>query len=272
MKEKRNIKFIGGSRIGSLNLTIPFASLKVTKGKLELNSAGFQNLIFHKQNLINIEEVYFIPIIAQGIKITHNISEYDKNVIFWSFTNPKKIIDSIKNKGLLDKNINTEIKSSLENSTSTKKEKLKVPPIAIISVLVLIIFGGAMIYKSSKIFNNYTTLDEDLKIVIQVRKMRVDHGFSFINNSIIIPSSTRLVSSRPEWFKEKIQPINGKKSDQKPFFNDLDEPFTILKNANSRELKVIKYDDTLLFQMPDPNYKDPYDPTFRDLYEEIMGN
>ena len=77
MEEKQIIKYTGGSRIGSRNLTIPFASLHIVKEKIELKSTGFKTLIFKPENLVDIKEVYFVPFIAQGIRIKHNKSEYD---------------------------------------------------------------------------------------------------------------------------------------------------------------------------------------------------
>ncbi|WP_081211728.1 hypothetical protein [Salegentibacter sediminis] len=270
MKEKDNIKYIGGSRIGSRNLTIPFASLIISEEKLELNNTGFQNLIFYPQDLVNIEEVYYFPWIAQGIKIKHKISGYDKNIIFWSYNDPKKIIQSIQNKGLLrDKKLNTE-KLPSKRSTSLRKEKFAISPIVIISVFVLILFGAVMLYNSSTAYDNYYTLEKSSKIHLEVRKKRIDHGTAFLNNKLIIPVGTKLVSDKPDWFKIKNQPIIGSQSHRNPSFTDLNEPFLIIKNANTFDLQVVKYEDTLTFELPDPNYKDPNDPTFKDLYHQLF--
>ncbi|MGM0934620.1 MAG: hypothetical protein ACQEWD_14370 [Bacteroidota bacterium] len=177
MKEKSNIKYIGGSRIGSRNLTFPFASLNISKEKLELKNTGFQNLIFYPEDILNIEEVYYFPFIAQGIKIKHNNPGYAKNIIFWSYNDPKKIIQTIQNKELLkdtrDKTLNT------EKSTSLKKEKFTISPIVIISVFALVLFGAVMLYNSSTKYDKYKTLEKSSKIQLEVSKKRVDHGVSF---------------------------------------------------------------------------------------------
>ena len=263
MKENQLIKYTGGSRIGSRNLTIPFASLHIEKEKIELKSAGFKSLIFKPENLVEIEEVYFFPFIAQGIRLKHNKSEYPENIIFWSLTTPEKIIDSVKKYSLIQG------KPGSENLSFKRNKKTSIPPIAIVSLFTLIIFGGTMIYQDSKKFDKYTTLTKDAEIQLEVKKMRVDHGSSFINRSYIVPMGTKLISNRPKWFKEKHQPIGGKDSDQNPYFNDLYKPFTILKSSNSFELKVIKNSDTLIFELPDPDRKDPKDPTFKDLFEQL---
>ncbi|SDR66212.1 hypothetical protein [Christiangramia echinicola] len=263
MKENRIIKYTGGSRIGSRNLTIPFASLHIEEEKIELKSTGFKTLIFKPENLVDIEEVNFIPFIAQGIRIKHNKSEYSENIIFWSLTTPGKIIDSIKKNNLIQGNPRS------ENSSFKRNKKTSIPPIAIVSILTLIIFGGTMIYLDSKKFDKYTSLTKDSEIQLEVIKMRVDHGFSFINNKYLVPMGTKLVSNRPNWFEEKIQPIGGRESDQNPYFNDLNKPFTILKVPNSFKLKVIKNSDTLVFELPDPDRKDPNDPTFKDVFEQL---
>lgn len=263
MKENGKIKFIGGSRIGSRNLTIPFASLHISKEKLALKSTGFKPLFFSPENLVNIEAVYFFPGIAQGIRIKHNKPEYSENIIFWSLIDPEKIIDSIKKKGLIPG------KALSENSSFKRNKRRSFPPILIVSILTLLLFAATMIYQDSKKFDQYSTLTKSSKIQLEVNEMKVDHGSSFINNSYLVPTGTKLVSRRPKWFKEKIQPIGGKNSDQNPHFNDLDEPFTILKNQDSFEFKVIKYNDTLIFKIPDPDYKDPNDLTFKDLFEQL---
>ena len=266
MEEKRTIKYTGGSRIGSRNLTIPFASLHIDKEKIELKSTGFKTLIFKPQNIVNLEKVYYAPFIAQGIRIKHNKAEYSENIIFWSPLKPEKIIDSIKKRKLIQGNPLSETSNSKENKNAS------ISPIAIVSILTLILFGAIVIYQDSKKFDDYSTLNKNSKIEIQANKMRVDHGTSYINNRYLVPMGTKLVSSRPSWLKEKIQPIGGKVSSQNPYFNDLVAPFTILKNQNSFEFKVIKYNDTLIFKIPDPNYNDPNDPTFKDLFEKLTEN
>lgn len=80
---------------------------------------------------------------------------------------------------------------------------------------------------------------------------------------------TKLVSDKPDWFRIKNQPIIGSQS-RNPSFTDLKEPFLIIKNANTFDFRVVKHKDTLTFKLPDPDYKDPNDPTFKDLYNKIF--
>lgn len=84
------------------NATWPFATLNVTKERLDLNAAIFGNLVFKPEDVISIEPYSMIPIIGQGIKINHRISKYKDKVIFWTFKNPNEVIRQIKQTGFLD--------------------------------------------------------------------------------------------------------------------------------------------------------------------------
>ena len=90
------LNLTGGARIGMANATCPFASLKVTNDRLDLNATIVGNLVFKPEEIISIEPYYMIPIIGQGIKINHRIPKYKENVIFWTFKNPNEVIGQIK--------------------------------------------------------------------------------------------------------------------------------------------------------------------------------
>jgi len=100
------LNLTGGARIGMANATWPFASLKVTKERLDLNAAVVGNLVFRPEDIISIEPYYMMPIIGQGIKINHRIPKYKDKVIFWTFKNPKEVIRQIKQTGFLDNSSN----------------------------------------------------------------------------------------------------------------------------------------------------------------------
>lgn len=269
MKEKNRIKFIGGSRIGSVNQTIPFASLIIDEQKLILKNTFSQNLIFHPDDLIDIEEVFFIPFIAQGIKIKHKNQNYNKTVIFWSLTNPQNIIQIIQNKKLLLPVKYDTIKENQFKTKSTSLYKNKFL-VFIASLLILLPIGGFMVYRDNNRFGDYMTLEKTSEISLKVNKIWVDHGIAYLNDSIIIPGGTKLVSKQPTWFKVTNHPLFGNRNEIKPSFAELDRPFVINKTAGTFIFRVIKYDDTLLFRIPDPDYKDPYDPTFKDLFDKLF--
>ena len=114
------IKLTGGARIGMANATFPFATLKVNKDKLELNASIVGNLIFQPQDIISVETYTQIPIIGQGIKINHRVSNYNQKVIFWTFKNPNEVINQIKGTGFLD-SIKSEI--SINDEQIIEKQK-----------------------------------------------------------------------------------------------------------------------------------------------------
>ena len=115
------LKLTGGARIGIANATWPFATLKVNKNRLDLNTGIIGNLSFSPRDIISIEPYFMIPIIGQGIKINHRVSKYSKKVIFWTFKNPNDVINQIKQTGFLN-NI-----SDSDNSTNNEiiKERQK---------------------------------------------------------------------------------------------------------------------------------------------------
>ena len=96
------LNLTGGARIGMANATWPFASLKVTKERLDLNATIVGNLVFRPEDIVSIEPYYMIPILGQGIKINHRIPKYKEKVIFWTFKNPNEVIRQIKQTGFLD--------------------------------------------------------------------------------------------------------------------------------------------------------------------------
>lgn len=101
-KNMENLKITGGARIGMMNATWPFATLKVSKDKLELNASIAGNLVFRPKDIVSIKSYSIIPIFGRGIKINHRIENYNSNVIFWTWKDPSIIIDQIRRTGFLD--------------------------------------------------------------------------------------------------------------------------------------------------------------------------
>ncbi|WP_268225815.1 hypothetical protein [Sinomicrobium oceani] len=91
---------IGGVRIGIMNATWPFARLIVDSRELKLITI-MGKYVFRKEDIIEIKNVTYIPIIAQGIKIEHKIPRYNKLIIFWILSNPQKFMEGIKQKGFM---------------------------------------------------------------------------------------------------------------------------------------------------------------------------
>lgn len=102
------LELTGGARIGMANATWPFATLKVTKDKLELNASIVGNLVFQPKDITSIETYTMIPLLGQGVKINHRIANYNNKVIFWTFKDPSTVVNQIRQTGFLE-NIDSRI-------------------------------------------------------------------------------------------------------------------------------------------------------------------
>lgn len=101
------LKLTGGARVGMANASFPFATLKVTKDCLEINASIVGNLVFKATDIISIEPYTTLPLVGQGIKINHNVSTYKERVIFWTFKDPKSVIDQIYKTGFFNQTSET---------------------------------------------------------------------------------------------------------------------------------------------------------------------
>ena len=117
----KQYELTGGARIGGAKASYPFAKLKVTANKFELDASIIGNLVFSPSDIISIEPYQQIPIIGKGIKITHNVAKYKKKVIFWTFKNPKEVINEIRKTGFLD-NMNSNISGDDEEIIAKQKQ------------------------------------------------------------------------------------------------------------------------------------------------------
>jgi hypothetical protein len=93
------LSITGGARIGWRNATWPLAKLIVQPDRIDINIKFLGNYSFTKEQVISLKKYSIIPVIGQGIKIAHTISEYPKKIIFWTFDNPESIIIQIKETG-----------------------------------------------------------------------------------------------------------------------------------------------------------------------------
>lgn len=108
------LQLTGGARIGMANATFPFATLKVNKERMELNASIVGNLTFQTSDIISIEPYTMIPILGQGIKINHKVTNYKERVIFWTFKDPNSVVRQIKETGFLNHQNSTEQKVDRE--------------------------------------------------------------------------------------------------------------------------------------------------------------
>jgi hypothetical protein len=98
---KEMLSITGGARVGWINATWPLAKLIVQKNRIDLNATLIGKYSFTQEQVISIKKYTTIPILGWGIQIIHNISEYPKKIIFWSFSNPESVITKIQETGFL---------------------------------------------------------------------------------------------------------------------------------------------------------------------------
>ena len=132
------LKLTGGARIGTANATWPFASLKVTKDRLDLNATIVGNLVFRREDIISI--VPDLGFMSSGIRINHRVPKYKDKVIFWTLKNPNKIIQQIRQTGFLE-NSSSEI-TPKDSEIIAERQKQGGFPIKInFAVVVVVIWN-----------------------------------------------------------------------------------------------------------------------------------
>tara|TARA_R110001592_G_scaffold57344_3_gene174361 strand:- start:2883 stop:3548 length:666 start_codon:yes stop_codon:yes gene_type:complete len=96
------IQLTGGAKIGMINCSIPFATLSISENELQLTTTFGANLIFQTEDIVSIKEYTVLPIIGQGIRIEHKVSEYKEDVVFWTMKKPAEVIREIQRVGFLN--------------------------------------------------------------------------------------------------------------------------------------------------------------------------
>ncbi|MGW8123759.1 hypothetical protein ACV07N_13970 [Roseivirga echinicomitans] len=99
------ITLTGGAKIGIMNYTYPFATMVVSKDKIQLTTATGVNLVFRPQDIVSIKTHKELPVVGQGIRIKHQISGYSKMIIFWLMEDPELVLEKIQATGFLDNNL-----------------------------------------------------------------------------------------------------------------------------------------------------------------------
>ncbi|WP_019037697.1 hypothetical protein [Psychroflexus tropicus] len=91
----KRLKFIGGAKLGGVNYTWPLVKLEISQTHLILKTIFLTKYKFLRKDIDTIENVSWLPIVAEGIRIRHHLKKYPNQIIFWTFT-PKKLIDQLK--------------------------------------------------------------------------------------------------------------------------------------------------------------------------------
>lgn len=95
------ITITGGARVGLFSATWPFAKLTISQNKLELDVTLLGKFVFSADDIISIEPQIYIPVLWQGIQIHHRVNSYNSQILFWTLSNPKKLVNKIEQEGLL---------------------------------------------------------------------------------------------------------------------------------------------------------------------------
>ena len=131
------IKETGGARIGMANATWPFATLTVSKDKLELNAPIVGNLIFKPADIISISP--YSGFMSSGLKINHKVPKYKDHVVFWTFSNTNNLIKRIEQTGFLT---NTEpISDELENRITSAQSRGGFPIKTSAAIAIVVIWN-----------------------------------------------------------------------------------------------------------------------------------
>jgi hypothetical protein len=81
MDNQSRVKFRGGALIGWFSASWPFATLTAEKGMLTLRCLF--TLKFSAAQIVRLEAVNIIPVIASGIRIVHSDPVAPQRIVFW---------------------------------------------------------------------------------------------------------------------------------------------------------------------------------------------
>jgi len=173
------INLTGGARIGMANATWPFASLKVSKNRLDLNTGIVGNLSFKPADIISIEP--YSGFMSSGLKINHKVAKYKDNVIFWTFKNPNEVISQIQQIGFLDNMSNGD--TEIENEIIERQKQGGFPVKISFAIAVIVIWNILFLIDFLDFFNGKTEgipLGNGVKIAL---------GFILVTSILTLVSS-----------------------------------------------------------------------------------
>ncbi len=94
------MSFRGGSRIGWVNASYPFARLTCTRERLVLSSLGAHE--FTPDQVVSLSAfVGTVPMLAKGVAIEHNRLDYPARMVFWSMGDAEHVLERIRGTGFV---------------------------------------------------------------------------------------------------------------------------------------------------------------------------
>lgn len=93
------VSFRGGSRIGWVNASYPFARLACTRERLVLGSFGVHE--FTPDQVVSFGTFGSVPLLANGLAIEHNRLDYPARMVFWCLGSRDKVLEEIRRTGFV---------------------------------------------------------------------------------------------------------------------------------------------------------------------------
>ena len=93
------VSFRGGSRVGWVNASFPFAKLVAKRGRLTLSSLGTYE--FTPEQVVSFGTYGSIPLLANGLAIEHNRLDYPARMVFWCMGSRQHVLDEIRRIGFV---------------------------------------------------------------------------------------------------------------------------------------------------------------------------
>ena len=91
---------IGGASIGWVSASWPFAKLAASPRSLKLTGLlGSYEL--SPREVVSLEPSGSIPFFSSGIRIVHTRADYPKRMLFFSFRNPRALVEKIRASGFI---------------------------------------------------------------------------------------------------------------------------------------------------------------------------
>jgi hypothetical protein len=91
-----------GARIGIFGIIYPLARLIVTQDQLELNATLFGNAVFSPSDVNSVKSADSSIFWGNAFKIEHNVVGYPKDIQFFSYQKPAKVMEELKATGFIE--------------------------------------------------------------------------------------------------------------------------------------------------------------------------
>jgi len=148
------VKETGGAIIGGVRMTWPFATLIVTKNKLQLNGSIYGTFIFRPGDIVSIEPNG--KLLSSGIKINHTVDGYNTNIIFLS-SNSGELLDKIRWIGFMENQ--SALPQKVEDEIADIQKNGAYPLKVSASIIILLIWNGLILGNKFILPGKY---DEDI--------------------------------------------------------------------------------------------------------------